>query len=99
MARAVLAMLGLRRRQVSTLIEEFRYPRLGPGQMWETFQRHVEERDIAVHLNHRCVSVRHEENHVTSVVVRSNGDEAEYDVDGVVSSIPLSDIVLSLKPA
>ena len=29
--------LGLRRQHATTLIEEFRYPRLGPGQMWERF--------------------------------------------------------------
>ena len=33
--RAVLAILHLQRGQATTLIEEFHYPRLGPGQMWE----------------------------------------------------------------
>src|SRR5439155_19624080 len=31
--KAILSMLNLRRTHVTTLIEEFRYPRLGPGQM------------------------------------------------------------------
>ena len=33
--RRCSASCGLRRGHVTTLIEEFRYPRLGPGQMWE----------------------------------------------------------------
>jgi protoporphyrinogen oxidase len=96
--KAVLAMLGVRRTHVTTLIEEFRYPRLGPGQMWETFRRRVEENGIAVHMNRPCVAIRHEDDHVTSVLIRSNGDEVEYPVDSVVSSIPLSELVLSLRP-
>ncbi len=40
--KAVLGILGLgrlRRGHAPTLIEEFLYPRLGPGQMWEAFAR------------------------------------------------------------
>src|SRR5439155_18233621 len=40
--KAILTMLGLRRTHVTTLIEEFRYPRLGPGQMWEAFRDRIE---------------------------------------------------------
>ena len=52
---AVLDILKLRRGHVTTLIEEFLYPRLGPGQMWEAFQEYVEQAGIPVELNHRCV--------------------------------------------
>jgi protoporphyrinogen oxidase len=97
--RALLSVLRLNRRQVTTLIEEFRYPRLGPGQMWETFAQRIEKRGIPVHLKQRCVAVRHEGNRVTSVVIRTNGHVTDYPVDSVVSSIALSDLVKSLEPA
>jgi protoporphyrinogen oxidase len=97
--RALLSVLRLNRRQVTTLIEEFRYPRLGPGQMWETFAGRIEERGIPVNLKQRCVSVRHEANRVTGVTIRTNGHVTEYPVDSVVSSIALSDLVKSLDPA
>ena len=67
---AALSMLGLRRNVATTLIEQFRYPRLGPGQMWEALQKQVEEMGIAVHLNKRCVAVKHDGKRVSSVVVR-----------------------------
>ena len=51
--RAILTILGLRSNDVTTLIEEFRYPRLGPGQMWEAFAEHAEENSIGVHLKQR----------------------------------------------
>jgi protoporphyrinogen oxidase len=97
--RALLSVLRLNRRQVTTLIEEFRYPRLGPGQMWETFARRIEERGIPVHLKQRCVAVQHDANRVTGVTVRTNGHVTDYPVDSVVSSIALSDLVKSLEPA
>jgi protoporphyrinogen oxidase len=97
--RALLSVLRLNRREVTTLIEEFRYPRLGPGQMWETFADRVRARGIPVKLNHRAVSVNHEDDRVTSVTVRTNGHVEEHPVDSVVSSIALSDLVKSLDPA
>jgi protoporphyrinogen oxidase len=97
--RALLSVLRLNRRQVTTLIEEFRYPRLGPGQMWETFAHRVEEHGIPVNLKQRCESVLHQDGHATGVVIRTNGHVTEYPVDGVVSSIALSDLVMSLDPA
>jgi protoporphyrinogen oxidase len=99
LSKAILSMLGLRRTHVTTLIEEFRYPRLGPGQMWEAFRRATEERGVPVRLNHRCTRIRHDAaGRVESIVVGTNGDATELPVDAVLSSIPLVDLVLSLDP-
>ena len=58
--QAILGILGLRREHATTLIEEFLYPRLGPGQMWEAFGSAVEERGIPVlleqSLRRRCAT-------------------------------------------
>jgi protoporphyrinogen oxidase len=98
LGKALLTVLGLRREQVTTLIEEFQYPRLGPGQMWEVFAARNEEAGIGIHMNQRCVSVKHSDGVVQSVVTRQNGDIFEHEVDSVISSIPLSELVLSLDP-
>jgi protoporphyrinogen oxidase len=100
LAKAILTIVGLRRSHVTTLIEEFRYPRLGPGQMWERFRERVEERGIPVRLNHRVVGIRHDgAGRVESVVVRRNGGpDEEVQVESVLSSLPLSTLVLSLDP-
>ena len=97
-AHALGAMLGLRKPHVTTLIEEFNYPRLGPGQMWEAFADRVTEAGIPVRLNERCVAVRHSAGHVKSLVFGSNGDATEIAVDSVLSSIPLRELVLNLDP-
>jgi protoporphyrinogen oxidase len=98
LVKAVLAILGLGGKNVTTLIEEFKYPRLGPGQMWESFADSVERKNIPVRLNHRCVGLKHQDDHVESIVVRTNGHVTEHPVDAVVSSIPLSELVYNLDP-
>jgi protoporphyrinogen oxidase/predicted dehydrogenase len=98
LGKAMLTLLGLRREQVTTLIEEFRYPRLGPGQMWEAFAARTQEHGISVHLKQRCVSVKHSDDRVQGIVLRQNGDLFEHSVDSVISSIPLSELVLRLDP-
>jgi protoporphyrinogen oxidase len=97
-AKAVLSIVGLRREHVTTLLEQFHYPRLGPGQMWEEFQRRVEAAGVPVRLRHRVETVRHSAGHVTEIVVSHDGGESVVPVDGVLSSIPVSELVLSLDP-
>jgi protoporphyrinogen oxidase len=96
---ALLSVLGLQRKQITTLIEKFQYPRLGPGQMWETLAREVEARGLPVHLKQRCVAIRHAEGRVDSIVLRSNGSEQELAVDSVLSTLALRDVVSMLDPA
>jgi protoporphyrinogen oxidase len=91
--------LRLKRRHVTSLIEEFHYPRLGPGQMWEKLAAISEERGIDVRVNHRVTRVLHDETGVTAIEVhRPDGESEVVAVDGIVSSIALSELVLSLDP-
>ena len=97
--QALLGILRIRRGEVTTLIEEFLYPRLGPGQLWETLADRVAAQGVEVRLNNRVASIRHSAGRITGVVVESNGgNPVEHPTEGVLSSIPLSDLVLSLDP-
>ncbi len=95
---ALLGILGIRRGQQTTVIEEFLYPRLGPGQMWEAFRERIEERGIPVHLKRRCVAIRHRSGRVTGISVDSDGSLSEHEVDGVVSTLALNDLIGALDP-
>jgi protoporphyrinogen oxidase len=98
LSHAIRKIVGLQRESPATLIDEFQYPRLGPGQMWEAFRAWVEARGIPVLLNHRCVGINHAAGRAESVVTRTNGDEQERGVDAVLSSIPLPELVECLNP-
>jgi protoporphyrinogen oxidase/predicted dehydrogenase len=98
LGKAILSILGLQRGHVTTLIEEFRYPRLGPGQMWEAFAARAEELGIPVRLNHRVAALKHANGRIESIVVRQNGRSFERSLDAVISSMSLQDLILSLDP-
>jgi protoporphyrinogen oxidase len=68
-----------------SLIEQFRYPRLGPGQMWEEMARRVEDAGGEIRLGAPVEAL----DHCGGVVeaVRAGGERVE--VDAVISSIPL----------
>ena len=82
----------------TTLIEEYQYPRLGPGQMWEAAHDFLDGAGIPVRLEHRSVAVRHADGHVTSVVLRSGGKYLESQVEGVLSSLPVGALVSGFSP-
>jgi len=96
--QAVLGILNLRREHAQTLIESFHYPRLGPGQLWERLADQITGAGVPVRLNHRVEAVMHEGSRVTGMCVSEGGTEREVAVDSLISTMPLSDLVLALEP-
>ena len=99
--RAVTNGLLPRRRptSVTSLIEQFEYPRHGPGMMWERCADLVRDRGARVLLEHRLASVRHRGGRAESVVVHTGGGDLEIECSSVISSMPLPSLVESMDPA
>lgn len=84
---------------VATLIEQFHYPRLGPGMMWERCRDRVASEGIPTELDASVRRVVHDESRVTSlVVVDSDGRERQIGGDRYVVSMPLRELALALDP-
>jgi protoporphyrinogen oxidase len=83
---------------IKTLIEEFEYPMHGPGMMWEYASRAVQERGGEVHLHADVVRVAREECRVTGVVVANAAGETWRPAEYVITSMPLSELILKLDP-
>jgi len=88
------AFLGNRGNKVTTLITQFHYPRYGPGQMWETMTRRVEERGGEVLLETPVERLELEGNRV----VRVAGGGRTFEPDAVISSLPLRELVKMTEP-
>jgi protoporphyrinogen oxidase len=78
-----------------SLIKEFRYPRLGPGQMWEEMARRVEAGGGDIRLGAPVEGLEHEDGRLTAV--RAGGERVE--VSAAISSIPLRTTVGVAEPA
>jgi protoporphyrinogen oxidase len=102
LGKAIANALAPRRnqREITSLIEEFRYPKLGPGMMWERCRDLVEAKGGRVHLEHRVVSINHEHDRVISVTVEEpGGSTATVPASHVISTMPMAELVASLSPA
>jgi protoporphyrinogen oxidase len=96
------AIFGVRQGKdvVKTLIEEFQYPRLGPGQMWETAAAYVAGHGGEVLLERDVVGLHHAAGRVTHVVTRAAGTGVQTTVagDAFISTMPISELVSKLDP-
>jgi protoporphyrinogen oxidase len=82
-----------------TLIEEFEYPRLGPGMMWETMRDKIVDRGSTVHLNSDVVRIERSGNRIERVIVKApDGQEEAIYGSHFISSIPIKELVLHLDP-
>jgi protoporphyrinogen oxidase len=101
LARAVLSAAPLNRRstEIKSLINEFQYPRLGPGQMWETCAERIREMGGEVHMKRYVETVEIENGEARRVRVRSPEGPLTVEADHVISTMPLRTLVRSLDPA
>lgn len=81
-----------------SLIEEFDYPRRGPGMLWERMAALLREGGQRVLLQRDVVRVRRDGARVEAVVARHAGGEEEHEGTHFIASMPLQDLVLALDP-
>lgn len=82
----------------TSLIEQFVYPKLGPGQLWETVADEVRQRGGEVITETPVKEIHVENNRVTSVTVENTqGERREVPCDYLLSSLPLKDLVQSIR--
>ena len=100
LASAVINALTPKRnqKQITSLIEEFQYPRLGPGMMWERCRDLVEEQGTKVLMNTRVVRIRHSGGRAVAVVGEHDGATTEYPASAVISSMPINQLVQVMDP-
>jgi protoporphyrinogen oxidase len=82
----------------TSFIDQFFYPRLGPGQMWERTADLVTALGGEVRLNTTVVGMDVAGGSVRSVTVESGGRRERIDVSAVISSLPLPTLISSLNP-
>lgn len=77
----------------TSLIEEFYYPKFGPGQLWETLAESVKSDGAKIILNHKVKKYNIENNQIKSVVCATDKGEETIEGDIFVSSMPLNDLI------
>ncbi|MBC7287857.1 MAG: NAD(P)/FAD-dependent oxidoreductase [Armatimonadetes bacterium] len=81
-----------------SLISEFRYPRLGVGQMWEAMVQEAVARGAEVRLGHKMEHIWLSDGRVAAVEIAGPDGSYKVSPEHVISSVPLPELVLSMRP-
>jgi protoporphyrinogen oxidase len=88
-----------RSKQVTSLIDEFQYPKLGPGMMWERCHDLVTAAGGDVKFASSVTSIERGPGGAEAVVYENGGARVRVEADHVVSSMPLSDLARAMEPS
>jgi protoporphyrinogen oxidase len=99
--KAVLAMvrkaLGRKtddKRVETSLIEQFMYPKYGPGQLWETLADEIKKMGGRIETGKRVTRLMAEQNRITGV---GTEDGSAFTADYVISSMPVKDLIKAME--
>jgi protoporphyrinogen oxidase len=97
--KALMQALGLGRKgEISSLVEEFHYPRLGAGQMYQALGEKVIRQGGKIIKGCEVESVLRKGDKITGVEVSGDGEKNIYTADAFFSSMPLTELVQKINP-
>jgi protoporphyrinogen oxidase len=101
LARAILNATALNKRSttIKTLINEFQYPRLGPGQMWEACRDKVVERGHDVLLKHYANRIDLVGGRAVRVHAESPSGPRTFEAEHVIATMPIRSLVRAINPS
>jgi protoporphyrinogen oxidase len=84
---------------IKTLIDEFRYPRCGPGELWERAAATISQQGYPVMMGKEVVSIQHDGQQVTGILIR-DADGSTNLVQGThyISTLPMRELVHAFDP-
>lgn len=79
----------------TSLIEQFLYPKYGPGQMWESVAEKIIEKGGTIIKNSEVIGIAYSGNTITSITYsdRSSGLEKSISGDYFFSTMPVKDLI------
>lgn len=84
----------------TSLIEEFMYPKFGPGQLWETVAKKIQDLEGKIYFNSEATELNLSENKIVSVNYKADNNEIKtIKADYIISSMPLKDLITGIDTA
>lgn len=87
-----------RKNQETSLIEEFMYPKLGPGYLWEKSAEIIKTKGGEINLDSKIIEINRDGDKIVSVKVQNTqtGETQEHFADYFISTMPVRDLILGL---
>lgn len=92
-------IIGKKNRRIETsLIDEFWYPKLGPGQLWEKAALQIEKMGGQIIKNAKVIKIhKAKSGKIEGLTYLTEGREIYIEGDFVISSMPLKDLVMGMN--
>ncbi len=84
------------RKVETSLIEQYYYPKYGPGQLWETVATEIENKGGTILKNSKAVKINIVNSNIESVDYENNQQITNIKTDIVISSMPLKDLIYAM---
>jgi len=83
----------------TSLIEQFLYPKYGPGQLWEEVAKLITAKGGEIHLNSKVVQLNKAANQIISIEVEDTAAKSSKTVSGeyVISTMPVKDLIRYIR--
>jgi protoporphyrinogen oxidase len=91
---------SIEQKEVETsLIRQFMYPKYGPGHLWEEVAGRIREKGGEIRLGQKVNGFKLEESSITELLTidQATGKESIHKPDYVFSSMPVKDLIASIK--
>ncbi|MBQ4096398.1 MAG: NAD(P)/FAD-dependent oxidoreductase [Oscillospiraceae bacterium] len=87
---------GKSRKVETSLIEQFWYPKYGPGQLWELMARRIEELGGRILFGHSVKAIHCDGRHIGYVECETESGNVKFEGDIFFSSMPVNELVSSM---
>ena len=86
-----------KRKVETSLIEEFAYPKLGPGQLWEITAEEVKKLGGRIITGAKVIKLMKDGNMITGLEYVKNNEHIKESGDAVISSMPVKDLIAGMN--
>ncbi len=81
----------------TSLIEEYIYPKFGPGQLWENVAEDIQSMGGTIVMNSEVKNIHTQNGKITAITCIEEGGEVTYEGDIFMSSMPVNDLVAGIQ--
>jgi len=83
----------------TSLIEQFYYPKYGPGQLWERVADLIKEKGGKIYMNSEVIGIHNSGKNISSILVKDKTNNMTKEIKGdyFISTMPIKDLIQSFK--
>ena len=84
---------------VKSFIQEFYYPKYGPGELWERVAEAITARGGQILMGHEVRQLSASDGRIQTLTVKADGKEKTFQADYFLSTIPYKELAQEITPA